>query len=294
MTAIGARKILVTGATGKQGGAAVPHLLSYGHHVKVMTRNPEKAKGKLGTGVEVVQGDFRDPESLEKAVDGMDGVFLMGTPSEEGARAETAQGKRMIDVCAAKGVGHVVYSSVCCANKKTGVPHFDGKYEVEEHLKKTGLPYTILRPVFFMENFLSDGYRPSIEKGVLTTPLAPDRVLQMVSVADIGRIVAEAFTIPMKFLEREIDIAGDQLPMENIAEEISRIVPRPVRYEQTPEADAEKALGPDLASMFRWLDRHGYNVDLRLCQELFRGFQIPMTSLREYLERTRFEFRQAA
>jgi uncharacterized protein YbjT (DUF2867 family) len=294
MTAIGARKILVTGATGKQGGAAVPHLISYGHHVRVMTRNPEKAKGKWKSGVQVVPGDFRDIDSLKKAVDGMDAVYLMGTPYEEGAEAEADQGKRMIDACAAKGVRHVVYSSVCCAEKKTGIPHFDSKYAVEEHLKESGISYTIFRPVFFMQNLLSDGYRSSMEKGVLSTPLAHDRVLQMISIEDIGRIVAEAVTIPSKFIEREIDLAGDEMSMEDVAGELSRTLARPVRYEQIPDADADKAVGHDLAVMYRWINRHGFHVNLRSCQELFQGFQIPMTSLREYLESTRGESRLAA
>jgi uncharacterized protein YbjT (DUF2867 family) len=294
MAATGTKKVLVTGGTGRQGGAAVPHLASLGHSVRVMTRNPEKARGLKGSNVEVVQGDFRKRESLAAALKGVDGVFLMGTPYEDGPDAETAQGKAMIDACAEKDIGHVLYSSVCCANKRTEVPHFESKYAVEEHLKNAGLSYTILRPVWFMENFSSDGYRPSIEKGVLKTPLAADWPLQMVSVADIGRIVAEVFTKPMKFVGREIDLAGDQLTMGQIAEEISRVLGHTVRYEQIPQSGAGKAIGHDLALMFKWLNEHGYDVDLWLCQERFRRFQIPLTSFRTYLENTRLGIGHAA
>jgi uncharacterized protein YbjT (DUF2867 family) len=294
MSATGTKKVLITGGTGRQGGAAVPHLASLGHQVCVMTRHPEDAKGLKGPNVEVVKGDFRKPETLRSALKGIDGVFLMGTPYEEGPEAESAQGKAMIDACAEKEVGHVVYSSVCCANKRTGVPHFDSKYAVEEHLKNAGLSYTILRPVWFMENFASEWYRPSIEKGVLSTPLAADRLLQMVSVADIGRIVAEVFTKPMKFVGREIDLAGDQLTMGQVVGEMSRVLGRTVRYEQIPEPDAEKAVGGDLAMMFKWLNEHGYDVDLWLCQERFRRFQIPLASFRTYLESTRLGIGHAA
>jgi len=190
MSATGTKKILVTGGTGRQGGAAATNLASLGHNVRIMTRHPEKAKELQGPNVEVVQGDFRKAQSLLSALEGVDGVFLMGTPYEEGPEAETAQGKAMIDACVKKDIGHVMYSSVCCANKRTGVPHFDSKHEVEEHLRGAGLSYTILRPVWFMENFASEWYRPSIEKGVLSSPLRADRPLQMVSVVDIGRIVA--------------------------------------------------------------------------------------------------------
>ncbi|MGE5247245.1 MAG: NmrA family NAD(P)-binding protein, partial [Verrucomicrobiota bacterium] len=133
MSATGTRKVLVTGGTGRQGGAAIPHLASLGHSVRVMTRNPDKARGWKVPNVEVVRGDFRDPDSLRSALDGVDGVFLMGTPFEGGPEAEVAAGKAMIDACAQKDIGHVVYSSVCCAGKRTGVPHFESKHVVEEY-----------------------------------------------------------------------------------------------------------------------------------------------------------------
>ena len=288
------KEILVTGATGQQGGASVPGLLANGHRLRLMTRSPEKAKNIRSDNVEVIRGDFRERESLEKALDGVYGVFVMGTPYENGPEAEVTDGKAMIDACAENGISHVVYSSVACANKQTGIPHFDSKYDVEKHLKKSGLPYTILRPVWFMEHFASPWLRPSIEKGVLATPLRPDRTLQMVSVDDIGRIVAEAFTKPMKFVGREMDIAGDQLTMKEIAEEISRVLSHPVRYEHVPESRAEKAVGSDWVPMFRWLNEHGYDADIWLAQTRFQRFEIPLTPFREYLEKSRLGLVKAA
>lgn len=286
-----ARQILVTGATGTQGGAVCSSLLAAGQRVRVLTRDPEKARGILGTGVEAVRGDFRDPKSLRKALAGFDSAFVMGTPYEEGAEAEVSQGKAMIDACADVGIGHVVYSSVCGANKGTGIPHFDSKQRIEQHLKKTGLPCTILRPVWFMENFASPWYLPSIEKGVLSSPLRPDRPLQMVSVADIGKFAAAAFTQPSKFVGEEIDIAGDELTMERIVKEISRVLSRPIRYEPIPEDRAEQALGRDWALMFKWFNEHGYDVDI---ETLRSRFDIPLTPFRRYLEQTRLAARKAA
>jgi uncharacterized protein YbjT (DUF2867 family) len=293
MEAVKNKKILVIGATGKLCAATVPFLLAYGHRLRVITTDPEKAKGMRDSNVEVFQGDFRKREDMKKALNGMDGAFLI-TPSWEGPRAETTHGKAMIDVCAEKDIGQVVYSSVCCANKKTGIPFFDSKYDVEEHLKEAGLSYTILRPVWFMENFASPWFRPSIEKGVLSTPLRPNRDLQMVSIADIGRIVAEAFTKPSKFVGREIDIAGDHLTMEKIAEEISRVMSRPVKYDHIPETRAKKAVGADWAPMFKWLNEHGYDADIWMTQNQFRRFDIPLTSFREYLEQSRLGLEKAA
>jgi uncharacterized protein YbjT (DUF2867 family) len=294
MTGAGSKKVLVTGGTGRQGGAVASHLSELGHGVRIMTRNPEKAKGMKGRGMEVVQGDFRKRESLLSALDGVDGVFLVGTPFEEGPGAEVEQGKAMVDACREKEIGHVVYSSVCCADKRTGIPHFESKYQVEEHLKDCGLSYTILRPVWFMENFASEWYRPSIEKGVLSTPLRADRPLQMVSVGDIGRIVAEVFSKPMKFLSKEIDLAADQLTMRQVTEEISRALSHPVRYEEIPESEAEKAVGHDLALMFKWFNEHGYDVDLWLAEHRFRRFEIPLTSFREYIRHSGLGMQRAA
>jgi uncharacterized protein YbjT (DUF2867 family) len=288
------KKILVTGATGQQGGAAVPGLLEHGHHVRIMTRNPEKMKSIRNPNIAVVQGDFRNRESLKKALSGVDGAFVMGTPYEEGPKAEVNQGKAIIDACVEEDIGHVVYSSVCCADKKTGIPHFDSKYEVEKHLKKTGIPYTILRPVWFMENFASPWYLPSIEKGILSTPLHPRRQLQMVSVADIGKIVADAFTNPSRYLGKEFDIAGDEMNMERIVKEISNVLFRRIEYVHIPESRAEETLGEDWALMFKWFNDHGYDVDVEGTRNRFEYYGIPLTSFRQYLGATRLGIDVAA
>jgi len=277
------KKILVTGATGQQGGAVMTSLLEHGHRVRVMTRTPEKANSMEGPNVEVARGDFRDPESLKKALSGVDGAFVMGTPYEEGPRAEAAQGKAMIDACAEKKIGHVVYSSVCCAESNTGIPHFDSKNEVEEHLKQSGLACTIVRPVWFMENFASPWYLPSIEKGILSTPLHPRRILRMVSVADIGRIVAHAFTDPSRYMGREFDIAGDEMDMDRIVRELSLVRYRRIRYVHIPGAYAEEAVGHDLALMFQWFNEHGWDVDAIYTRNLFEYYGVPLTSFRQYL-----------
>ena len=295
------KKILVAGAIRQQGGDAVSHLLAQGHRVRVLEHDPGKAKVMQGPDIhgirdpdlQVIQGNIRKQEDLEKALDGVGGVFLM-SHSGEGPEEEVSHGKAVIDACAEKEIGHVVYSSVCCANKKTGVPQFDSKYAIEEYLKESGLSYTILRPVWFMEHFASPWYRPSIEKGVLATPLRADRPLQMVSADDIGRIVAEVFTKPSKFTEREIDIAGDQLTMNEIAAEISRVLNHPVRYEQIPEDRAGEAVGQHWIPMFRWLNEHGYDADLWLVQKQFQRFQISLISFRDFCERSRLGMKKAA
>ena len=124
------RTILVTGATGQQGGAVARALLGKGQNVRVMTRRPDKTQDLQRLGAEVVRGDFDDPESLNAALRGIQGVFIMSTFAEKGIEAETEQGKAMVRECRKAGIPHVVYTSVCAAEKNTGIPHFESKARV--------------------------------------------------------------------------------------------------------------------------------------------------------------------
>jgi uncharacterized protein YbjT (DUF2867 family) len=165
--------VLVTGATGKQGGACVEALLIRGHQVRALTRNSASpAANRLRErGVEITVGDFSDRDSLMRAARGADAVYAMSTPYEQGAEKETVQGITITDAARAARVGHFVYSSVASANRGTGIGHFDGKYTVEKHLQASGVPYTIVTPVFFMENLLQPWTLPSLRQGKLTMAL---------------------------------------------------------------------------------------------------------------------------
>lgn len=285
-----ARKILVCGATGQQGGAVARSLLSRGQKVRVLTRSPEKARNLEKLGAEIVRGDFEDEYSVDKAIRGMDGVFLMGTPFEKGMEAEVEQGKVVIEACRDHGTPHLVYSSVCAANRGTGIPHFESKAKVETILKGSGQPYTILRPVWFMENFSSPWMKPSIDSGVLSTPIQPGIKLLMIAVADIGEFATEAFLRPFEFIGKEIDIAGDELAIEDIARLISCAVNREVLYKPIPEEKAEEMVGEDFARMYRWFNEQGYKVDI---EELRSRWGIRLTSFSRWLGLSTL-FRKAA
>jgi uncharacterized protein YbjT (DUF2867 family) len=285
------RTILVTGATGQQGGAVARCLLAKGQNVRLLTRSPEKAKELTGKGAIIARGDFESPESLKDAVSGVDGVFLMGTPFDRGLEAEIRQGKAVITACWKFGRSpHIVYSSVCGANLGTGIPHFESKARVESYLKETGQTCTILRPVWFMENFSSPWLYPSVERGVLSTPVRPDRSLQMIALADIGEFASEAFLRPEEFIGKEIDLAGDELTMGDIALQISCAMNREIRYEQIPDEKAESTVGRDFALMYRWFNRQGYQVDI---EELQNRWEIPLTRFSRWLGRSAL-YRKAA
>jgi len=156
--------VLVIGATGNQGGAVVKSLLPKGYSIRTLTRKPDspKAKQLAKEGVEVMKGDFSDSNSLIKAAKGVDTVYAMTTPFEEGTEAEVKQGIAISDAVKKAGVGHFIFGSVANANLNTGIPHFESKYEVEKHIISLGIPYTISAPVFFMDNYLSHRGLPII------------------------------------------------------------------------------------------------------------------------------------
>ncbi len=294
MTIQGSKKVLVVGLSGPMAKAIVPELQAEGHEVRVVAYLPERAKNFKANNVEVIQGSVGNREDLMKALDGVGGVCIMGMPHEEDPAKEAEYGKAVIDACLTMGVRHVVHVSVCCSDKNTGVPHFDSKHQVEEHLKKSGLSYTILRPAWFMENFLTNRYFSTLRDGVLSLPLRPERTLELVSASDVARVAAEAFTVPDKLTEREIDLAADRLTMEEIAEEISRVLPKSVVYKQISDADAGREMSLDMRTMFKWLDEHGYTGDLLLAENLLKRFEIKLTNFRAFLYQYKEEFRKAA
>ncbi len=263
-----AKTILVTGATGKQGGAVMRRLQEKNFTVRAMTRDPNKreARALVGHGAEVVRGDFDDPGSLTRAVDGVDGVFSVQNWTE-GPEAEVKQGVALADAAKRSRIFQFVYSSVYGADRNTGVPHFESKRRIEDHVRGTGLPYTILHPVFFMENLL--GMRDSIEQGTLASPLSPATRLQLVAVDDIGGIAAMAFERPGKWQGQVIDVAGDELSMEAIAQALGRMTGHEVRYEQIPMEQFEARAGSDLAKMFRWLEEKGYEADISAVRQIY-------------------------
>ena len=259
-----AKTILVTGATGKQGGAVAHELLARKHRVRAMTRKPDSdaARKLRGLGAEVVQGDLNDEASIKKALAGAWGAFAIQNTWEAGVEGEEAQGKRFARAARDAGVQHFVYTSVGSAHRKTGIPHFDNKWRVEETIRSLGFPsHVILRPVFFMENLISPWFKPSIDGGKLAVGIQPRTVLQMIAVEDIGKYGRWAFEEPQKLNRREIDIAGDARTMPETAKIIGQAAGKPVEFVQVPIEEVRK-FSTDFALMLEWFDRVGYDADI--------------------------------
>jgi uncharacterized protein YbjT (DUF2867 family) len=273
--------VLVTGATGQQGGAVARQLLSRGHKVRALTRKPqgEAAKALAGLGAEVVPGDLDEVGSLEKALAGAWGVFSVQNTWEAGVEAEERQGKRLAELARQAGVSHFVYTSVGSAHRRTGIPHFDNKARIEETVRGLGFPsYTILRPVFFMENWTSPSFKGSLLEGKLAIGIRPDTPLEMIAVDDIGTYGLKAFEQHVELNRREIDIAGDEHTMPEAARILGNAIGRKVEFVQVPIEEVRK-LSADFATMLEWFDRVGYDVHIR---SRSREFGIPPTSLADW------------
>lgn len=266
MTTSTTKTIAVAGATGAQGGAVVDALLERGARVRALVRSTgsERARILSGRGVELVQIDAKDSASLRNALQGVDASFFMTTPYGDSQNTnidgEIQQGVDFVDAATAAEVPHVVFSSVGGAERHSGVPHFESKRRIEEHLLGSGLPATIVRPVFFMDNFLS--MAPTVEGSELVLRLPfPDGIkLQTVAVRDIGVVVASALLDPA-VVPAAIEIAGDELTGSEIAATFGAYVSLSARYEALPVEVLDGQ--DDLQKMFRWFaDTPAYQADI--------------------------------
>lgn len=254
--------VLVIGATGQQGGATARQLLERDRMVRALVRDPASpaARALRRAGADLVAGDLDDPASLRTAMEGAHGVFLVLTMmagpriSPEGVVAEERRGQAVAGLARQSGIGHLVYSSLNGAGARSGIPYYESKARIEEHIRALGLPATILRPVSFMDNFATYN-RPVLHDGELVVNLAvrPELPMQMISVRDIGAFAAIAFDRPDQYLGRTVEIAGDVLTPPRIAEAFGRACGLPARFRQTP-IEQVRSFDVQLAQMFTFFN----------------------------------------
>jgi uncharacterized protein YbjT (DUF2867 family) len=252
--------VVVTGSTGKQGGAVARGLLERGHKVRAVTRDPSssQAQSLAKAGATLLAASLEDTAALTQALSGATSLFAMTTPFEGGTDAETRQGISAADAAKAAGV-HLVYTSVNSANRQTGVPHFDSKYEVEKHIAKIGVCATILAPAFFMENLYFG--KAQLAQGIYAVALPPTRKLAQIAVVDIGAVAVRVLEDAARFAGKRFDLAGDELTGNDVVAVLSRLTGRPFSYFQVPLEVIRQRMGEDGVKMHEWFDRVGYAVD---------------------------------
>lgn len=256
-------KVLVTGATGHQGSRLARKLLQRGHIVRALTRRPDSdaALELKDLGAQIVIGDMEDRKSLEHAARGMDVFWALSTPFEAGTEAETRQGLNMVDAAKTARVKHLVYASVADADLDTGIPHFDSKMRVEEHIQDLKLPYTIVAPTYFMENLFYPNNLSALQSGVLAMALPPDRLLQQIALEDVANFNLLVIENRDRFLGQRIDIASDTNTGPEMARLISEASGRTIQYHRVP-LDQMRSINADLAAMWEWIANVGYQADL--------------------------------
>lgn len=273
--------ILVTGATGTQGGAVARELLKRGYVVRGLTRDPESEKATALTrlGAEMVQGDFDDRASLLSSMSGAHGVFAVTNFWEHGYDKEVAHGQQLIDAAKSSGVTHFVFTSVAGAENYTGIPHFESKGQIEKYLHESGLNYSVVRPVSFMDNIHHS--RKDLLAGVFYDPRDSGKNHQWIAASDIGFFVGEAFDNPDSWFGKSTNIAGDEMTLAEFADLLSRSLGLDIHHQQITWEAYEADAGEDLTLMTHWFDEKGYDVDVVEMRKLYPS----LISYREYLQR---------
>lgn len=263
MTSIDGRTIVVTGATGHQGGAVTRHLLKDGWHVRALTRNrsSERARALENLGAEVLQGDMDDPASLQPVFAGAYGVYSVQNPMISGMEAEIQQGKNVADVALQAGVQHLVYGSAGVGMKGTGIGSWESKLQVEDHIHQLGLPLTILRPMALMELMTDRVYYPAVSTWhVMPKLMGASRDVGWLAADDLGAIAARVFAQPDRFIGQDLHLASDIRTIDQSREIYRAVMGRAPRRFPMPVWLFERIVGTDLTTMWRWLRTH--EIDL--------------------------------
>ncbi|GBR48086.1 NmrA/HSCARG family protein [Gluconobacter roseus] len=256
--------ILVTGATGHQGGATIAELLRRARpwRLRALVRTPtsSRALALAQQGVQVVQGDLDNEASLRAALKDVYGVLSVQSPMKIGPAGEERQGKLLATLSAELGVQHFIQCSAGGVDRHSGVPHFESKLAIEQHITVLGLRATILRPAAFMENFSTFVFRTTM-LSMMKTYLAADQSMQVVSVRDVGWFAAEAFKKPADYLDRAIELAGDAVTVRDAALTLRHSGKTPVIFFTLPPA-LRTRLPEDFRLMFEWIARDGFHADI--------------------------------
>ena len=279
--------IAVTGATGQQRGAVARKLLADGWQVRALTRDAGKpaAQELAALGAQILPGDMDNRDELVAAFQGTYGVFSVQNywlPTV-GFDGEIRQGKNVADATKAAGVKLLVFSSVGAAQRGMGQKHFESKWIIEQYIHTLGVPYTILRPAYFMDNH--NWSRASILNGSLAgMGLRPEKGMQSIAVEDIAAFAALAFADPEKYLSQTIELAGDELTELQTAQVFSRVIDRPVAL-TGPVAGARRRSEEEMQAMFNFFNGEGYSADIPALRRLHPG----LLSLEQYLRKHSWE-----
>jgi uncharacterized protein YbjT (DUF2867 family) len=256
--------VAVCGATGRQGGAVARSLLESGWTVRALTRKPrgDPAAALAALGAEVVGADMNDVSSLRTAFDGVEGVYSVQNGMVSGFEAEVAQGRNVADAAKGAGVEHLVYGSAGVGGGGKGVPSWESKVRVEDHLRELDLPFTILRPVAFMELMTDKSFYPAVGTWSMWPRLmGDDRPVLWIAVEDLGSIAAIVFMNRDRWVGREVALTADVQSLAECRVLYREAVGRKPRSLPMPLWLFDRFTRRDLTVMWRWLRANPVDVD---------------------------------
>ena len=284
-------KVLLIGVTGGTGGNVVKGFLEQGvTNLRAITRKIDLNRPSLAkmndAGVELVEANLDDEDSLAPAFAGVSAVYCHATSADSAKPdpQEVERAKRVAQVAKKADIKHFVYNSAGGADRNSGISHIEQKYKVEQVLKNAGLPTTMLRACLFMEEFWKKYTRPSILKGVFPFSIQPDKPIHLITTKDMGRVAAYVIKNPSKYIGQEIELAGDVLTPNQMTEAFSNAQGIPVVYKETPAWIFLLLFRKELFDLIQWYRTKGYQADVqRLREEEFPGL---LTTFSEFLEET--------
>lgn len=280
------RDVLVIGATGNQGGAVAEHLLADRDtfDVYALTRDGSQpaAEGLRAAGARVIEGDLADRDALADIMAGFEGVFCVVNFWVHGYDRQVELATNAARAAEKAGVEHFVFSSVCDADADTGIPHFASCAEIEEAIEDLGLPATVVAPTWFHQNL--EPMRQEILSGTLALPLPEGVGLQMVDVADVGRVTAQVLSDPDRWIGERIDLAAGEATLSEMAATLTDVTGTEVQPVPLSTNEAPEAFRDGFARWFEWIDEVGYRADVDAVREAFG----PLVGLEEYLRDRRW------
>jgi uncharacterized protein YbjT (DUF2867 family) len=247
--------IFVTGGTGNQGGAVARNLISSGFTVKALTRNPDSAKAldlkKLK--IQLIKGDLNNADTYREHLKDVYGIFSVQT-FENGVDKEISQGITLATLAKEFGIKHFLYSSALGTDLDSGISHIDSKLKIENHIKQSGLPFTIIRPSSLYENFLIPQVKKGILKGKLIQPVDGDTILQYVAAEDIGKAATRIFENNESYMGKILPLATEQLSTLEVAQIFSEVLNKKIEYKKLPALIIKMFIGKSVYKMFKWMD----------------------------------------
>jgi len=271
--------ILITGATGNQGGATARRLLAGGWPVRALVRDQSApaAAALAAAGAQIVCGDFDDPASLAHALDGVTAVFgippMAFGPDGPDTDLEVGRARALIDAAADAGIEQIVFSTI--ASTSGGSFGAQGKTLIEQYLRDHIALPTVLRPVRFVSNYIGAGMFgvDGIAGGLHRHLFPPHEPMQIIALEDIAEFAALAFADPDRFAGRTLELAGDEPTPVQAAAAISEATGIPIRYEQLTD-DEVAALGSRIAEIKkRWQDGQRWHADIEALRVIHPGLR---------------------